>query len=95
MAIIASRRRFLFGASASLLVAPAIVRVAAHLMPISTAAQHDYHDLIVDIGRELDAERRAWYVGNGRPPSERLKQYADRYSDVVQRASGWELRFDG
>lgn len=36
--MIAPRRRFLFGAGASLLVAPAIVRVAANLMPVSTAA---------------------------------------------------------
>lgn len=32
--MIASRRRFLFGAGASLLAAPAIVRVAANLMPV-------------------------------------------------------------
>lgn len=32
--MIASRRRFLFGAGASLLAAPSIVRVAASLMPV-------------------------------------------------------------
>ncbi len=37
--MILARRRFLFGASAVLVAAPAIVRVAANLMPISTAAQ--------------------------------------------------------
>lgn len=34
----ATRRGFLFGAGASLLAAPSIVRVAANLMPVSTAA---------------------------------------------------------
>lgn len=36
--MIASRRSFLFGASATLIAAPAIVRVAANLMPVSTTA---------------------------------------------------------
>jgi hypothetical protein len=34
--MIASRRRFLFGAATSLIAAPAIVRVAANLMPVSS-----------------------------------------------------------
>ncbi len=40
--MIASRRRFLFGAgatAATLVAAPSIVRAAANLMPVSTAAQ--------------------------------------------------------
>ncbi len=36
--MITSRRRFFLGASAALVAAPAIVRVAANLMPVSTRA---------------------------------------------------------
>ena len=36
-----SRRRFFMGAAASLLAAPAIVRVAANLMPVSSASKYD------------------------------------------------------
>jgi hypothetical protein len=36
--MIASRRRFLFGAATSLIAAPAIVRVAANLMPVRSRA---------------------------------------------------------
>jgi hypothetical protein len=36
--VIHNRRRFLFGAGASLVAVPAIVRVAAHLMPVSARA---------------------------------------------------------
>lgn len=36
--MIPSRRRFLFGATAALVAAPAIVRVAANLMPVSVKA---------------------------------------------------------
>jgi len=36
--MLSSRRRFLLGAGVAFVAAPAIVRVAANLMPISTAA---------------------------------------------------------
>jgi hypothetical protein len=36
--MITSRRRFLLGASTTLVAAPAIVRVAANLMPVSSKA---------------------------------------------------------
>jgi hypothetical protein len=47
--MILSRRRFFLGASAALVAAPAIVRVAANLMPVSTRFQFD-----ADLKYQLD-----------------------------------------
>lgn len=44
--MITSRRRFLFGATAALVTAPAIVRVAANLMPIKPFRRETLYELM-------------------------------------------------
>lgn len=82
--MIPSRRRFLFGAAATLVAAPAIVRVAANLMPISSRATDV--DFLYDLwwkmtpgGREEWAflegmsqtfEATIWYGNGSRTPME-------------------------
>jgi hypothetical protein len=81
--MIAPRRGFLFGAGAALLTAPAIVRVAANLMPISAASKYDFvreihgYDMINDIhrarfdvivgGRQWGMDLQITHLGYGRP----------------------------
>ena len=81
--MIAARRGFLFGAGAALLTAPAIVRVAANLMPISSASKYDFvreihgYDMANDIhiarfdvivgGQQWGMDLQITHLGYGRP----------------------------
>jgi hypothetical protein len=60
-----SRRSFLFGAGVAFVAAPAIVRVAAHLMPVSTNALAPYPYSVDDLafleGMGQTIEQTIWY----------------------------------
>ncbi len=60
--MILSRRRFFLGASAALVAAPAIVRVAANLMPISTRVPLVQAGLDVSGWMDLAAITRRAYI---------------------------------